>query len=578
MLLQLSVENIAIIEKLTVELDDGLNILTGETGAGKSILIDAVNALLGGRISRELIRTGEERAKVEAVFQTPEKLAQVLNDMGIDTEEDGTLVISRQFTSQGRNICRVNGNLVTVSQLKEIGEYLIDIHGQNDNQSLLRNQVQVDCLDKFSGSELLREKEEYRDLLARYRETGRKIEELKAKDKERARLEDLYRYQVNEIEAANLKKDEDIELSQQSRLLSNAEEIIEAFSSAYTCLVGEDDVVSGAIDQVQRAQSALTGISDLDPDFGMISESLVDITDRLEEIARQIRHKREQINYDPALQQEVEERLALIEALKRKYGNTVDEIIRYGEEARQKLEEVTDIESHLADLENRRKELDEKLYIKALNIHKMRVKAAEELRSRITAQLKDLEMPNAEFLVDIKFDQARNYTENGLDTIEFLISPNPGEGLKPLNRIASGGEMSRIMLAIKTILADVDEIDVLIFDEIDTGVSGKAALKVGEKLLEISMKHQVICITHHAQIASLAKSHYRISKETVSERTLARIEKLDGTEREKEVARLLSGDDSASTSRLAREMIEKGIGLREKQSTEQDIRMKRKQR
>ena len=426
--------------------------------------------------------------------------------MGIDTEDDGTLVISRQFTSQGRNICRVNGNLVTVSQLKEIGEYLIDIHGQNDNQSLLRNQVQVDCLDKFSGSELLREKEEYRDLLARYRETGRKIEELKAKDKERARLEDLYRYQVNEIEAANLKKDEDIELSQQSRLLSNAEEIIEAFSSAYTCLVGEDDVVSGAIDQVQRAQSALTGISDLDPDFGMISESLVDITDRLEEIARQIRHKREQINYDPALQQEVEERLALIEALKRKYGNTVDEIIRYGEEARQKLEEVTDIESHLADLENRRKELDEKLYIKALNIHKMRVKAAEELRSRITAQLKDLEMPNAEFLVDIKFDQARNYTENGLDTIEFLISPNPGEGLKPLNRIASGGEMSRIMLAIKTILADVDEIDVLIFDEIDTGVSGKAALKVGEKLLEISMKHQVICITHHAQIASLAKS------------------------------------------------------------------------
>ena len=354
----------------------------------------------------------------------------------------------------------------------------------------------------------------------------RKISELRDKEKERARLEDLYRYQVNEIEAANLKKGEDAELSQQSKLLSNAEGIIEAFNDAYTCLIGEDDLVPGAIEQVQRAQSALANIADLDRDFGVISENLVEINDKLEEIARQIRHKREQINYDPVLQQEVEERLALIEALKRKYGNTVEEIIKYGEEARRKLEEVTDIESHLTELLNRKKELDENLYRKASNIHKMRVKAAEDLKSKITAQLKDLEMPKAKFSVDINFDETRNYTENGLDTIEFLISPNPGEGLKPLNRIASGGEMSRIMLAIKTILADVDEIDVLIFDEIDTGVSGKAALKVGEKLLEISAKHQVICITHHAQIASLAKSHFRISKETKKKEPLPGLKSL----------------------------------------------------
>jgi len=564
MLIQLSVENIAIIEKLTIELEEGLNILTGETGAGKSILIDAVNILLGGRVSRDIIRTGEEKAKVEAVFTVPRKLEDVLSDMGIDSGEDGTLVISRQFTSSGKNVCRVNGSLVTVAQLKEIGEYLIDIHGQNDNQSLLRNQAQVDYLDKFSGDELIRKREEFRQLLGKYRETERKISELKAKEKERARLEDLYRYQVSEIEAANLKKGEDAELMQQSRLLANAEEIMEAFSNAYNCLSGEDDLVPGAVEQVQKAQAALAAISDLDPDFGDISENLVEISDRLEETARRIRNKKEQVNYDPVLQREVEERLALIESLKRKYGNTIEEIIQYMEEARKRLEEVTDMESRLAELNDRKKELDELLYKKALDIHNMRVKAAEELEERITGQLKDLEMPKAEFSVEIKFNETRNYTENGLDTIEFLISTNPGEGLKPLNKIASGGEMSRIMLAIKTILADVDETDVLIFDEIDTGVSGKAALRVGEKLLEISAKHQVICITHHAQIASLAMAHYRISKQTREERTVALLEKLDGEGREKEVARLLSGDDSTNTTKLAREMIKKGIDLRKK--------------
>jgi len=564
MLIQLSVENIAIIEKLTIELEEGFNILTGETGAGKSILIDAVNILLGGRVSRDIIRTGEEKAKVEAVFTVPRKLEDVLSDMGIDSGEDGTLVISRQFTSSGKNVCRVNGSLVTVAQLKEIGEYLIDIHGQNDNQSLLRNQAQVDYLDKFSGDELIRKREEFRQLLRKYRETERKISELKAKEKERARLEDLYRYQVSEIEAANLKKGEDAELMQQSRLLANAEEIMEAFSNAYNCLSGEDDLVPGAVEQVQKAQAALAAISDLDPDFGDISENLVEISDRLEETARRIRNKKEQVNYDPVLQREVEERLALIESLKRKYGNTIEEIIQYMEEARKRLEEVTDMESRLAELNDRKKELDELLYKKALDIHNMRVKAAEELEERITGQLKDLEMPKAEFSVEIKFNETRNYTENGLDTIEFLISTNPGEGLKPLNKIASGGEMSRIMLAIKTILADVDETDVLIFDEIDTGVSGKAALRVGEKLLEISAKHQVICITHHAQIASLAMAHYRISKQTREERTVALLEKLDGEGREKEVARLLSGDDSTNTTKLAREMIKKGIDLRKK--------------
>lgn len=562
MIIQLSVENVAIIDKLTIELEDGLNILTGETGAGKSILIDAINALLGGRVSRDVIRTGEENAKVEAVFQTPPKLIDILNDMGIESQEDNTIILSRQFSLSGKNICRINGSLVTVSQLRTVGEYLIDIHGQNENQSLLRKQAQVDYLDMFTGSGLLTEKEEYNKLLYDLREVRKTITELKAMEKERARLEDLYRYQVNEITAAALREGEEEELVSQSILLSNAEDIIEALNKAYTSLSGEDEMLIGAIDSVQNAQTAMSSISGLAPDFKEISDNLLEVIDKLEEMMRSIRMKVEQVNYDPELQQTVEERLALIESLKRKYGNSIKEIIEYGEYAREKLEEVTDTETHIKKLLEKEAELDKTLYSKAKKIHDMRVTASMELGRKITSELYSLEMPKAGFRVDIQFDEGRNYTENGLDNIEFMISPNPGEGFKPLGKIASGGEMSRIMLAIKTILADIDEIDVLIFDEIDTGVSGIAALKVGEKLLEISKRHQVICITHHAQIASLAKAHYYISKTIDKSRTSAKIKKLADSEREIEVARLLSGDNTENTTKLAKEMIDKGLKLR----------------
>ncbi|HEY8499332.1 MAG TPA: DNA repair protein RecN [Clostridia bacterium] len=562
MLIQLSVENIAIIEKLTIEFEDGFNILTGETGAGKSILIDAINALLGNRVSRDIIRLGEDKAKVEAVFEVPGRLINVLNDMGIEPSDDETLVISRQFSASGKNICRVNGALVTVAQLKEIGEYLIDIHGQHDNQSLLRNQAQIAYLDMFSGRALLNEKELYQKLLKRYNDVDRKISELRKMEKERARLEDLYRYQAKEISAACLKKGEDIELERKSSILSNAEGIMQAFSSAYLNLAGDENIVPGALDMVQQAQTAIEGIAGIDAEFDGISSNLLEVADRLAELTREIRIKKESINYDPQQQQEIEERLALIGTLKRKYGNTIEEIIEYGNLVQQKLEEVSDTENLLNKLTAEKSSLENELYAKACRIHDMRVKAAGELKEKVTNELKDLEMEKAEFMVGLQFDQSRNYSENGLDSIEFLISPNPGEGFKPLSRIASGGEMSRIMLAIKTILADVDEIGVLIFDEIDTGVGGKAALKVGEKLLQVSAKHQVICITHHAQIASLAKAHYLISKKTDKSRTIAILNKLDGSEREKEIARLLSGEENKSTTTLAKEMIEKGKTLR----------------
>jgi DNA repair protein RecN (Recombination protein N) len=562
MLIQLSVENIAIIEKLAIEFEDGLNILTGETGAGKSILIDAINALLGGRVSRDIIRLGEDKAKVEAVFEIPDKLINMLNDMGIEPSGDGTVVISRQFSVSGKNICRVNGALVTVAQLKEIGEYLIDIHGQHDNQSLLRSQAQVTYLDMFSGRILLQEKEIYQNVLKRYNEVNRKISELRKMEKERARLEDLYRYQAKEISAACLKKGEDIELERKSSLISNVEGIMQAFSSAYLNLAGDENNIPGALDLIQQAQAAIEGISGIDAEFEKISSNLLEAADRLTELTREIRLKKESINYDPKQQQEIEERLALIGTLKRKYGNTIEEIIEYGSFIQQKLEEVSDTESLLKKLNAEKSSLEIELYSKACQIHDMRVKAADELKEKVTKELMDLEMEKADFKVDIQFDQNRSYNETGLDIIEFLISPNPGEGLKPLNRIASGGEMSRIMLAIKTILADVDETGVLIFDEIDTGVGGKAALKVGEKLLQVSAKHQVICITHHAQIASLAKAHYLISKKTDKKRTIAILEKLDGNEREKEIARLLSGEENKSTTMLAKEMIEKGKTLR----------------
>lgn len=408
----------------------------------------------------------------------------------------------------------------------------------------------------------MQEKEIYQNVLKRYNEVNRKISELRKMEKERARLEDLYRYQAKEISAACLKKGEDIELERKSSLISNAEGIMQAFSSAYLNLAGDENNIPGALDLIQQAQAAIEGISGIDAEFEKISSNLLEAADRLTELTREIRLKKESINYDPKQQQEIEERLALIGTLKRKYGNTIEEIIEYGNFIQQKLEEVSDTESLLKKLNAEKSSLEIELYSKACQIHDMRVKAADELKEKVTKELMDLEMEKAEFKVDIQFDQNRSYNETGLDIIEFLISPNPGEGLKPLNRIASGGEMSRIMLAIKTILADVDEIGVLIFDEIDTGVGGKAALKVGEKLLQVSAKHQVICITHHAQIASLAKAHYLISKKTDKKRTIAILEKLDGNEREKEIARLLSGEENKSTTMLAKEMIEKGKTLR----------------
>ncbi len=562
MLIQLSVQNIAIIEKLTMDLEDGLNVLTGETGAGKSILIDAINALLGGRISRDIIRSGEDKATVEAVFEMPRKLISVLEKMGIETGEDNTLILSRRFSLAGKNVCRVNGSLVTVSQLKKIGEHLIDIHGQHDNQSLLRNDAQVTYLDMFSGKRLLKKKEEYRKWLNEFYALNKKITERNAMEKERARLEDLYRFQASEISAACLERGEDTELQRQSRLLSNAEEIMEALHTAYISLAGEEDIISGATDMVQRAQVSMEEIAEMDPEFRSFSDNLIEIVDRLDEITRELRLRKEKVLFDPQRQQEVEERLALIEALKRKYGNTVDEIITYGEEAQRKLEEITDYENQIERLLAEKSRLDDLLYRKACDIHQLRVEAALELKEKVTDELRDLEMPGAKFQVDIQFDEDRKYTEDGLDSIAFLISPNPGEGLKPLSRIASGGEMSRIMLAIKKILADVDKIGVLIFDEIDTGVSGKAALKVGEKLLEVSDKHQVICITHHAQIASLASAHYHILKKPEHNRTVAFLRRLEGKERETEIARLLSGEDSDNTTKLAKEMIRKGKNLR----------------
>lgn len=398
MIIQLSVENVAIIEKLTIELEDGLNTLTGETGAGKSILIDAINALLGGRISRDLIRIGEEKARVEAVFQIPPKLVDIFNDMGIENLEDDTIILSRQFFTSGKNICKINGGFATVSQLRAVGEYLIDIHGQNDNQSLLRNKAQIEYLDRYSGSSLLTEKDEYSKALRQFNEVKKKINDLQAMEKERAHLEDLYRYQLNEITAANLKENEEEELIRQSSLLSNAESIIEALNKSYAALSGEDDGLSaGANELTQLAQTAMENICGITPEFREISEALMEVTDKLEDISRSIRIMTEQVNYDPDLQQTVEERLALIEALKRKYGNTIKEIIKYGEEVKQKLDEVSDSESLLKKLNREKSELDSILYDKARNIHNMRVKAACDLNEKITSELLDLDMPKAVF-------------------------------------------------------------------------------------------------------------------------------------------------------------------------------------
>ena len=538
MISTLHIKNIGIIEDLTVDLNTGFNVLTGETGAGKTLIIDSLNLACGGRFSKEIVRRGENFCLVELNIYLPQ------NENSID----GNIIISREIFLNGRNTCKINGRLVTVNELKEFMSKIIDIHGQNDNQTIMSKQEHINYLDNFIGKDLLNEKYEYQKLYNRYNEIKKELKENYGDEKEKQRKLELLKYQLNEIEQANLKENEEDELNNERKKIMNSEKI-------YTCLTEVDSNLSeSVIDGINLSIRALEKIEDIDDEYKNKLTDLKNIYYDVQELTRDISDLNSDVSFDESKRNEIEERLDCIYDLKRKYGNSISEIIEYKEQIEKDIYTIENLEEHNNKLKKELEDLTTKMSEKCSVLSKMRSKYSKVLNEKINKELKDLEMKNASFHVDIKYDESGNFNQNGLDDIEFLIATNVGDEAKPLIKIASGGEISRIMLAIKTVLADTDEVPILIFDEIDTGISGKAAKSVGEKIKIISQQHQVLCITHQANIAAKGDSNYFISKKVENEKTYTNIKLLNEAEVIEEIARISSGDITKNALEHAREM------------------------
>lgn len=520
MLGQLHIKNIGIIEEITINFYDGLNILTGETGAGKSLIIDSINAITGGRISKDLIKTGADMAFVEACF--------------FDNNSEPT-ILSREIYSTGRNICKINGKMVTVSEMREVGEALIDIHGQHENQSLLNTKTHLELLDNFLGEKIESIKNEYKFLLEQYREIKSKIEKNYGDELERARRIDLLKYQVDEIEKTNLKPIEEEELEHKRKILQNSEKIATSLNDVYNILN------SDILEKLGEAARRINNISDIDEKYTEILSLVNESYYTLQDVASTTSKYLTEIDFDEKEQIEVEERLDTIFSLKRKYGNTIEDVLKYCEEASNELNFLSNSEEMINNLKNELKTIDKKLKELSRQMHELREVNAKILEEKINTQLEDLEMPKS--YVKFDFKETEEYRETGTDIVQLLICTNVGEGLKPLGKIASGGEISRVMLAIKTILCEYDSVNTMIFDEIDTGISGQAGKAVAEKMKKIGKTHQVICVTHLPVIAASGDANFYIQKEIKNEKTITTIKHLNEEETIMEVARILSGKD-----------------------------------
>lgn len=532
------IKNIGIIEDLTVEFNTGFNVLTGETGAGKTLIIDSLGIIAGGRFSKEMIRRGENHSFVELNLFLPN------NNQSID----GNVVVSREIYDNGRNTCKINGRLVTVNELKEFMSSVIDIHGQNDNQVLMKKQEHINYLDNFIGSEILNIKEEYLVLYEEYNRTQKELKQNYGDEKEKQRKLDLLKYQFNEIEDANLKQNEEEELFELHKVMKNSEKI-------YTNLVEiENNLSNNAIEAINNSIRCFEKIDSLGEKYQNKLIELKNIYYEVQELSRDVIDMNNELIFDEEKRNEVENRLDFIYSLKRKYGNSIEEILEYKQNVEDEIYNIENCEEHNNKLKQTLVKLQEKMNVLCNKMNALRNKYSNILSQSVNTELVDLEMQNAKFSVDIKFDENNQYTENGLNEIEFLISTNVGDEAKSLVKIASGGEISRIMLAIKTVLADSDEVPVLIFDEIDTGISGKAAKSVGEKIKIISKKHQVLCVTHQPSIAAKGDYNYFISKKVKNEKTVTNIKLLAENEVINEIARIASGDITINSINHAKEL------------------------
>lgn len=535
MITTLHIQNIGIIDDLNVELGNGFNVFTGETGAGKTLIIDAINIISGGRFSKEMIRKGADFSFVELNLYLPG------NELAIDDN----VIVSREINLKGKNQCKINGRMVTVAELKEFMNSIIDIHGQNDNQKILNPKYHIKYLDNYGGDKIKINLDSYKELYKKYVEIKTALKENLGDDKERQRELDLLQYQFDEIDKANLKANEEEALKEKSTLFQNSEKINNSLSEA-------NEECDNAIDLVNNAIKALDKISSIDEKYNQKLSELKSIYYEIDEFSRDIASLNDDIYFDEDERNEIEERLDLITSLKRKYGNSIEEILEYRDKIEADINRINNLDETNEKLRKELKDIEDKMEEYGKKLHEDRIKISTELCEKINKELQELEMPNAKFYIEISDN--KTFNKRGKDNIEFYISTNVGEDKKELAKTASGGEMSRIMLAIKTVFANTDNTPIMIFDEIDTGISGKAANSVGIKLKLIGKNHQVICITHQPSIAAKGDQNYYISKETKDDRTHTLIKHLKELEVLNEIARIASGTISDISLAHAKEL------------------------
>jgi len=536
MLLNLHVKNLALIEEVDVDFEKGLIVLTGETGAGKSLILGSVNIALGNKASKDMIRKGTDYSLVELTFSVSETCAKQLKKYDIYMEEDNIVTVTRKI-SEGRSISKINGETVNIKTLKNVMSLLIDIHGQHDHQSLLYTKNHLDILDKFAKDSILELKEQIKEEYSKYTKLIKKLEEFNIDEGQKAREIEFAEYEVNEIESANLKPEEDVQVEEEFKKLSNSKEIVSALSEIYNALSYE--TAGGLGDIINKAVMDINSIKGMDEKISQFQTELYDIDNLCRELTSQIYDYNSGMDFNPEYVRKVEERLDVINHLKLKYGNSIEEILRYKEEKEEYLEKLNNMTDEMESVKNQISELEGTLNNLCTKLSEQRKKAAKELEVLVKQALVDLNFIAVEF--EIQITRKESIGENGFDNVEFMISTNPGESVKPLVKVASGGELSRIMLAIKSILATEDDIDTLIFDEIDTGISGQTAMKVAEKMAKISRNHQVICISHLSQIAAMADSHYLIKKTADQNSTTTSIKKLTRQQSIEELVRINGG-------------------------------------
>lgn len=541
MLHSIYIKNFALIDDVEVNFDKGLTIVTGETGAGKSMLIDALQVALGSRASADFIRTGREKATVQATFDVSKLpwMKERMKEMGVDDEEDGLLILAREISRSGKNTCRMNGRLANLGLYREIGSGLLDMLGQHEQQTLLDQDKHRWLLDRLGGPPLLNQLRKVQELYTQWRNTGKELKDLESNARELARRTDMLSFQVQEIDKAQLAEDEEDELLNERRLLMNAEKISRLAGEIYDRLYGGEAGVTPAVEGVGKALSSLRELAEIDSNLTGLLEMLENALYQIEETAREVSSYRDHVEYNPARLDQIEHRLSLIKQLKYKYGSTVREILQYKETAREELAALGSRTEKTDQLKAAMEALEKGWRREAKILTAFRREAAKQLEESAARELQYLEMAGIDFKVGLY--PLEGISPLGAEDIEFLIAPNPGEPLRPLQKIASGGELSRIMLALKVLLSDVDEVPTLIFDEIDTGVGGKALQAIGEKLAQVARERQVICVTHGAQVACFADTHYLISKKVVDGHAETSVEPLDEAGRVEELARMLAG-------------------------------------